>query len=61
MVQDGTGSFEAISSILVSEGADEHFVYSGEKKISKSLFGAIVLVEECGGGVESNSVPVVVL
>ena len=36
----------------MSEGADEHFVYSGEKDLSKSLVGAIVLVEEGGGGVE---------
>ena len=53
MVQDNTGSCEDISDVLVSEGADEHFVYSGEKNLSKSLVGAIVLVEECGGGVES--------
>ena len=37
----------------MSEGADEHLVYSGEKEFSKSLVGAIVLVEECGGGVKS--------
>ena len=34
------------------EGADEHFVYSREKNFSESLVGAIVLVEECRGGVE---------
>ena len=53
MVQDITGGCEAISDVLVSEVADEHFVYSGEKNLSKILVGAIVLVEECGGGVES--------
>ena len=37
----------------MSEGADEHFVYSGEKNLSESLVGAIVLVEECGDGVKS--------
>ena len=37
----------------MSEGADEHFVYSREKNLSESLVGAIVLVEECRGGVES--------
>ena len=53
MVQEGTGGCEATYDVLVSEGADEHLVYSGEKDFSKSLVGAIVLVEECGGGVES--------
>ena len=53
MVQDCTSSCEAISDVLVSEGADEHFVDGGEKNFSKSLVGAIVFVEECGGGVES--------
>ena len=53
MVQDGTGGCEAISDVIVSEGADEHFVYSREKNFLKSLVGAIVLVEEGGGGVES--------
>ena len=37
----------------MSEGADKHFVNSRENNLSESLFGAIVLVEECGGGVES--------
>ena len=32
---------------------DEHFLYSREKNFSESLVGAIVIVEECGGGVES--------
>ena len=53
MVQDSTGGCEAISDVLLSEGLDEHFVYSREKNLSESLVGAIVLVEECGGGVES--------
>ena len=53
MVQDGTGGCEAISDVLVSEVGDEHFVYSSEKNLSKSLVSAIVLVEECGGGVKS--------
>ena len=53
MVQDGTGGCEAISDVLVLEGEDKHFFYSGEKNLSKSLVGAVVLVEECGGGVES--------
>ena len=35
------------------EGADEHVVNSREKNFPESLFGAIVLVEECGGGVKS--------
>ena len=47
------GGCEAISGVLVSEGADEHFVYSREKNLSDRLVGAIVLVEECGGGVKS--------
>ena len=47
------GGCEAISNLLVLDGVDEHFVYSREKNFSKSLVGAIVLVEECGGGVES--------
>ena len=53
MVQDSTGGCETISDVLVSEGADENFVFSREKNLSESLVGAIVLVEECGGGVES--------
>ena len=52
MVQDGTGGCEAISDVLLSEGTNEHFVYSIEKNLSKSFVGAIVLVEECGGDVE---------
>ena len=53
VVQDGMGGGEAVSDIIVSEGADEHFVSSGEKNCLESLVGAIVLVEECGGGVKS--------
>ena len=47
------GGCEAVSDVLVSEGADEHFVYSKEKNLLESLVGAIILAEECGGGVES--------
>ena len=47
------GGCQSISDVLVSEGEDEHFVYSREKNLPKSLVGAIILVEECGGGVES--------
>ena len=53
MVQDGTVSCEAIFDVLVSERAYEHFVDGGKKNLSNSLVGAVVLVEECGGGVES--------
>ena len=53
MVQDGTGICEAVSHVLVSERAYEHFVDGGEKNFSKSLVGAVVLVEECGRGVKS--------
>ena len=53
MVQDCTGGCEAVSDVLVSERADEHFVDGGEKNLLKSLVGTIILVEECGGGVES--------
>ena len=52
MVQDGTGSHEAVSDVLVSERPYEHFVDGGKKCFSKSLVGAVVLVEECSGGVE---------
>ena len=47
------GSCEATFDVLVLEGEDENFVDGGEKNFSKSLVGAIVLVEECGGGVKS--------
>ena len=53
MVQDSTGVCEEIYDVLVSKGADEHFVYSREKDLSERLVGAIVLVEECGGSVEN--------
>ena len=52
MIQYGTGGDEAVSDVLVLEGVDEHFINSREKNLSESLVGAIVLVEECGGGVE---------
>ena len=53
MVQDFTGRYEALSDVLVSERAYEHFVNGGKKNLSKSLVGTVVLVEECDGGVES--------
>ena len=53
MFQYGTVSCEAIYDVLVSERAYENFVDGGKKNLSKSLVGAVVLVEECGGGVES--------
>ena len=53
MIQDGTRGGEAVSDVLVSEGADEHFVNSRENNLSEILVSAIVLVEECRGGVES--------
>ena len=53
MIQYGTGSGEDVSDVLVLEGADEHFVNSREKNFLESLVGAFVLVEDCGGGVES--------
>ena len=53
MVQDGTGICESVSDVLVSERLYEHFVNGGQKNLSKSFVGAVVLVEECGGGVES--------
>ena len=53
MVQDGTGSCEAVYGELVLERAYEHFVDGGKKNLSKSLVGVVILVEECGGGVES--------
>ena len=51
MVQDGTGRCEAVSNVLVSDRAYEHFFDGGKKKFSKSLVGAIILVEECGRGI----------
>ena len=53
MVQDSTGGCDAVSNVLVSEGEDERFVDGGEKNLSKSLVSVIVLIKECGGGVES--------
>ena len=53
MVQDCTGDCEAVSNVLVSERADENFVGDGKKNLSKILVGAVVLVEEYGGGVKS--------
>ena len=53
MVQDDTGRCEAVSDILMSERAYEHFVDDGKKNLSKSLVDAVVLVEECGRCVES--------
>ena len=53
MVQDGTGSCEAVSDVLVSERAYEHFVDGGKNNLSKSLVGVVVLVEDCSRCVES--------
>ena len=53
MVQDSAGGCEDVSDVHLLEGVDENFVDISEKNLSKSLVYAIVLVEECGGGVES--------
>ena len=53
VIQDGTGGGEAVSEVLVSELEDENFVNGREKNLSERLVDVIVLVEECGGGVES--------
>ena len=53
VVQDGTGRCEAVSDVLVLERAYENFVDGGKKNLSKSVVGAVLLVEECGSGVES--------
>ena len=37
----------------MSERAYEYFVDGGKKNLSKSLVGAVVLIEECVSGVES--------
>ena len=50
--QDGAGGGEAVSSVLVLEGAAGNFANSREKNLSESLVGAIVIVEECVGGVK---------
>ena len=52
MVQDGTGSCEAVSDVIVLERVYEHFVDGGKKNLSKILVSAVVLVEECGHCVE---------
>ena len=53
VIEDGTSGDEALSEVLVSEGADENFVNSSEKNLTESLVGAIILVGMCGGCVES--------
>ena len=53
VIQYDTGGGEAVSNVLVLEGADENFVNSREKNLSEILVGAIILVDECKGGVES--------
>ena len=53
VIQDGEDGGEAVSDLIVSEGEDEHFVNSRENNLSEILVSAIVLVEECRGGVES--------
>ena len=40
MVQDGTGSCEAVSDVLVLERAYEYFVDGGKQNLSKSLDGS---------------------
>ena len=37
----------------MSEGADENFVNSRENNLTEILVNAILIVEECGGGVKS--------
>ena len=51
VIQYVTGDGEAVSDVLVSEGADGNFVNIRENNLSVSLVCAIVLVEECRGGV----------
>ena len=53
MVQDGMGSCEAVSDVLVLEIAYENFVNGGRKNLSKSLVGVVEFVEQCGGSVKS--------
>ena len=52
MVQDGAGGCEAVSNVLVLERVYVHFVDGGQKNLSQSLVGAVVLFEECSRGVE---------
>ena len=54
MVQDGMGSCEAVSDVLVSERVYEHFVDGGKKNLLKILVGTVVLLEECSGDVKSK-------
>ena len=51
VIQYGAGGGGAVFDILVLEGANEQFVNGIEKNLPESLAGAIILVEECGGGV----------
>ena len=53
VIPDGAGGGEAVSDVLLSEVADEHFVNSRQENVLESLVGAIVLVEQCGSGVKS--------
>ena len=53
MIQDGAGGGDAVSEVLVLEGADEQFVNGREKNLSETLVGAIILIKEYGGGVKS--------
>ena len=53
VIQDGTNGGEAVSNVLMLEGADENFVNSGQNNFSENLVGTIVLVEENRGGVKS--------
>ena len=55
MIQDCTGGSEAVSNKLLGEREDEYFFNGGKKNLSKSLVGAVILIKECGGGVESIS------
>ena len=52
VIQDSKCGVNAVSNFLVLEGADEHFVNSSDKNMLESLVGAIVLIEECRGGVK---------
>ena len=37
----------------MSERVDDHFVDDGKKYLLKTLVGAVILIEECGGGAKS--------